>query len=46
MKIVTTGAFELLMDRIQCMRETNASLDDKIDHMITERDECCSSSGV
>lgn len=43
MKIVTIGAQEMLMNRVQCMRDLLAVLDAQIETLEEQRDECCSS---
>ena len=41
MRIVTNGAKELLVNRIQCMRDTNNLLQDRLEDLEQRRAECC-----
>lgn len=44
MRIITNGVKEILMSRIQCMRDINTILDDSIDALLARRNDCCSPS--
>jgi hypothetical protein len=44
MRIVTTGAKELLFNRLQCIRDVLSELDDTIDDIIERKTDCCTPS--
>jgi len=41
MRIVTTGARALLLNRVQCLRDKLSELEDTIDAIILRKDVCC-----
>lgn len=41
MRIITEGARQLLIDRIQCMRDVNGEIDDSIFDLMQRRADCC-----
>jgi hypothetical protein len=41
MRIITEGARQLLIDRIQCMRDVNGEIDDAIQDLMQRRADCC-----
>lgn len=44
MRVITKGAIDYVLSRIQCMRDINLQLDLDVDELVTLRDGCCSSS--
>lgn len=41
MRIVTTDTKQVLMDRLQCMRDFNEELDSAVDDLVYLRGVCC-----
>ena len=41
MKIITTGAKEQLLARIQCLRDVGGVYDDQVNDLIDQRAICC-----
>jgi len=41
MRLISEGARQLLMDRIQCMRDINGEIDDAITVLEASRAACC-----